>query len=129
MLLAKLAAIDWEIYNGKKNERTTEVAQLFRVEFPSTTDPVALPAAAIPKRLTYSAVFLLKLSDAPRGIDNFLLTCIKRVTVRTDLYMEILSKSRTRFKTIATVTSHLDRFVLWMNLSFHSSAYLHQLNK
>ena len=43
--------------------------------------------------------------------------------------MEILSKSRTRFKTIATVTSHLDRFVLWMNLSFHGSACLHQLSK
>ena len=87
---------------------------------------MALPAAAIPERLSRSAVFFLKLSDAPRGIDDFLLTCIKRVTVRTDLYMEILSKSRTRFKTIATVTSHLDRFVLWMNLSFHGSACLHQ---
>ena len=26
------------------------------------------------------------------------------------------------------MTSHLDRFVLWMNISFHDSAYLHQLN-
>ena len=87
---------------------------------------MALPAAAIPGRLSRSAVFFLKLSDAPRSIDDFLLACIKRVAVRTDLYMEILSKSRTRFKIIATVTSHLDRFVLWMNLSFHGSACLHQ---
>ena len=50
-------------------------------------------AAAIPERLSGSAVFFLKLSDAPRSIDDFLLTCIKRVAVRTDLYMEILSKS------------------------------------
>jgi hypothetical protein len=27
------------------------------------------------------------------------------------------------------VTSHLDRFVLWMNLSFHGSACLYQLNR
>ena len=54
---------------------------------------MALPAAAIPERLNRSAVFFLKLSDAARSIDDFLLACIKRVTVRTDLYMEILSKS------------------------------------
>ena len=90
---------------------------------------MALPAKAVPKRLGGSTVFFLKLSDAPRGIDNFLLTCIKRVTVRTNLYMEILSKSRACFKTIATVTRHLDRFVFWMNLSFHGSACLHQLSK
>ena len=76
-----------------KNKRTTEVVHLFRVEFPFTTDLMALPAAAIPGRLGGSAVFFLKLSDAPRSIDDFLLPCIKRVTVRTDLYMEILSKS------------------------------------
>ena len=50
-------------------------------------------AVAIPERLGDSAVFFLKLSDAPRSIDDFLLTYIKRVAVRTDLYMEILSKS------------------------------------
>ena len=27
------------------------------------------------------------------------------------------------------MTSHLDRFVLWMDLSFHSSACLHQINR
>ena len=27
------------------------------------------------------------------------------------------------------MTSHLDRFVLWMNLSFHGNAYLHQLTR
>ena len=27
------------------------------------------------------------------------------------------------------MTSHLDRFVLWMDLSFHGSACLHQLNR
>ena len=90
---------------------------------------MVLPATAIPGRLSRSTVFFLKLSDAPRSIDDFLLACIKRVTVRTNLYMEILCKSRTRFKTIATVTSHLDRFVLWMNLSFHGNACLHQLSK
>ena len=73
--------------------RTTEVVQIFRVEFPSTTDLMDLPAAANPKRLGGSAVFFLKLSDAPGSIDDFLLACIKRVTIRTNLYMEILSKS------------------------------------
>ena len=76
-----------------KNKRTTEVVQLFRVEFPFTTDLMALPAAAIPERLSGSAVLFLKFSDAPRSIDDFLLPCIKWVTVRTNLYMEILSKS------------------------------------
>ncbi len=77
---------------AKKNKRTTEVVQLFRVEFPFTTDLMALPAAAIPERLSGSAVLFLKFSDAPRSIDDFLLPCIKWVTVRTNLYMEILSK-------------------------------------
>ena len=71
----------------------TEVVQLFGVEFPSTTDSMALPAAAIQERLGGSAVFFLKFSDAPRSIDYFLLACIERMTVRTDLYMEIFSKS------------------------------------
>ena len=93
MLLARSAAIYCAINNGQTNTRTTEVVQLFRVEFPSTTDSIALPAAAIPERLGGAAVFFLKLSDAPGSIDDFLLTCIKRVTVRTDLYMEILSES------------------------------------
>lgn len=93
MLLVKSAAIDWAINNDQKNKRTTEVVQLFRVEFPSTTDLMALPVAVIPKCLGGSAVFFLKFSDTPRSIDDFLLPCIKRVTVRTDLYMEILSKS------------------------------------
>ena len=87
MLLARA------INNGQKNKRTTEVVQIFSVEIPFTTDPMALPAAAIPENLSRSAVFFLKLSDAPRSIDDFLLPCIKRMTVRTDLYMEILSKS------------------------------------
>ena len=61
-------------------------------------DPLdACPAALVQfpdtGRLGDSAVFFLKLSDAPRRINNFLLACIKRVTVRTNLYMEILSKS------------------------------------
>ena len=88
MLLARSLAIDSAFNNAQKNKRTTAVVQLFRVEFPSTTDPMALPAAAIPERLSRrSSVFFLKLSDAPRSIDDFLLACIKRVTVRTDLYM------------------------------------------
>ena len=88
---------------------------------------MALPAAAVPKYLGGSAVFFLKLSDAPCSIDDFLLSCIKRVTVRTDLHMEILSKSGAGFKTIAAVTGHLDRFVLWMNLSFHGNICPHKL--
>ena len=60
---------------------------------PRTQGPTRGAAAETPERLGGSAVFFLKLSDAPRSIDDFLLTCIKRVAVRTDLYMEILSKS------------------------------------
>ena len=54
---------------------------------------MAVPKAVTSKRLGRSAVFFLKLSDTPRSIDNLLLACIKRVTVRTNFYMEILSKS------------------------------------
>jgi hypothetical protein len=43
--------------------------------------------------LSGSAVLFLKFSDASRSIDDFLLPCIKWVTVRTNLYVEILSKS------------------------------------
>ena len=79
----------------------------------------ALPAAAIPECLSSSAVLSLKFSDAPRSIDDFLLPCIKWVTVRTNLYMEILSKSWTRFKSIAATTHNLNGFVWWMNICFH----------
>ena len=76
-----------------KIKKTTEVVQFFRIKLLSTTDLMILLAKAVPKRLGASTVFFLKLSDTPRSIDNFLLSCIKRVTVGTDLYMEILSKS------------------------------------
>ena len=76
-----------------KIKKTTEVVQFFRIKLLSTTDLMILLAKAVPKRLGGSTVFFLKLSDTPRSIDNFLLSCIKRVTVGTDLYMEILSKS------------------------------------
>ena len=76
-----------------KKQKDDRSRPAFRVEFPFTTDLMALPAAAIPERLSGSAVLFLKFSDAPRSIDDFLLPCIKWVTVRTNLYMEILSKS------------------------------------
>ena len=58
-----------------------------------TAKHAGLPVAAISECLSGSAVLFLKLSDAPRSIDDFLLPCIKWMTVRTNLYMEILSKS------------------------------------
>lgn len=43
--------------------------------------------------------------------------------------MEILSKGRARFKSVAAVASHLNHLVLWMDFSFHGKVRLHQLNK
>ena len=65
------------------------------------------------------AVFLAELLNPAGSINNLLLACVKRMTLRTYLDIQWLVHSRTRFKFIAATASHGYFLVIWMNVCFH----------
>ena len=68
------------------------------------------------------AVALVEAVDAACGIDELLLTRIKRMACRTDFYADVLSR-RSRFDDVSACASDLCQFVFGMNSFFHNCSF------
>ena len=71
---------------------------------------------------TAASKTLIKAIYTATGIQNLLLAGIKRVTLRTNIDVEITTSRRARLYNVSTTTSCSDVFVLWMYISFHNEA-------
>lgn len=65
------------------------------------------------------AVFLAELLNPTSSINNLLLTCVKRMTLRTYLNIQGFVHGRACFKFIAATASHGYFLIIWMNVCFH----------
>lgn len=68
----------------------------------------------------FNTVFLAKLVDTPRGINNFLLSRIKRVTLGAHINVKVISECGARFKFCTATANYRNLLVLWMNIRFHT---------
>ncbi len=66
---------------------------------------------------------LLELSDTAAGIKNLLLACVERVAGAANVSVNRATLlSAASGELIATTTSNLSLYVLWMNICLHGSA-------
>ena len=62
---------------------------------------------------------LFELFNTPTRIYQFLLACVKRMALRTYLYLHVFSQSRACFQYIATITCERYLVVLGVCILFH----------
>ena len=67
----------------------------------------------------FFAVTTLEFINLACGINNLLLTSIKRMALRTNLNSQVFTQRRRCLKFVSTCTSHLNGTVIWMNVCFH----------
>lgn len=75
--------------------------------------------SGLAKHWTLFTVFFTELIDPARCINYALFPCIKRMTWRTNLNLQILTQYRTGLKFITTATSYSNLLIFWMNFWFH----------
>ena len=65
-------------------------------------------------------VFLAEFLNTASSIHDLLLTSVERVALRTNFYVEVLTRSGTSLELVATAASDCDFRIIWMNIGFHA---------
>jgi hypothetical protein len=66
-------------------------------------------------------VLLAKFIDAATGVDDFLLTGIERVAIRTNLDLQIVADGGAGFERIPAGAGDVDRLIFGMDFGFHGT--------
>ena len=74
--------------------------------------------------LCYFTVLTVKPFNTSLSIDNLLLTCIKRVTGRTNFDSQLVGQCRPGDKLIATTAGNIDLLIIGVYFCFHLLCYL-----